>query len=81
MGLTKRPPLWLDMLMLIRAAMKVDRRSTCGYVFYHGGGPISWKTRKQTPVAISTVKAEYLSATEATKQALRHRILLALPLS
>jgi len=51
---------------------EVDRRSTSGYVFFYGGGPVSWKTRKQTTVAISTVEAEYLSATEATKQALHH---------
>ncbi len=53
-----------------------DCRSICGYVFYYGGGPVSWKTRKQATVALSTTEAEYLSATEATKQALHHRVLL-----
>ena len=55
---------------------EVDRKSVSGYVFFLGGGPISWKTRKQTTVALSTVEAEYLSATEATKQAVHHRFLL-----
>ena len=55
---------------------EVDRKSVSGYVFFLGGGPISWKTRKQTTVALSTVEAEYLSATEATKQAIHHRFLL-----
>lgn len=55
---------------------RVDRRSTSGYVFFFAGGPISWKVRKQTIVALSSVEAEYLSATEATKQALHHRTLL-----
>ena len=54
----------------------VDRKSTSGYVFFFGGGPISWRTKKQNTVAISTVEAEYLSATDATKQAMYHRMLL-----
>jgi Reverse transcriptase (RNA-dependent DNA polymerase) len=55
---------------------EVDRRSTSGNIFFFGGGPISWKSRKQVVVAISTVEAEYLSCTDAVKQALHHRVLL-----
>lgn len=55
---------------------KVDRRSTSGFLFFYGGGPISWKTRKQATVAISTVEAEYLASTDTAKQALHHRTLL-----
>ena len=54
---------------------EVDHQSTSGYVFFYEGGPVSWKTQKQTTVAISTMEAEDLSATEATKQALYHQML------
>ena len=32
-----------------------DRRSTSGYLFQMAGGPVSWKSRKQDSVALSTV--------------------------
>ena len=31
-----------------------DRKSTSGYVFTVGGGAISWKSKKQSCVALST---------------------------
>ena len=37
------------------------------------GGPISWRTRKQNTVALSSTEAEYLSATDSSKQAVYHR--------
>ena len=47
-----------------------DRRSTTGYVFTigHAGAPISWKTRKQPTVALSTTEAEYMAISDATKE-------------
>jgi hypothetical protein len=47
-----------------------DRRSTTGYIFTFGSGPISWKTRKQQCVALSSCEAKYMALTEATKEAL-----------
>ncbi|MGH7239999.1 MAG: Ty1/Copia family ribonuclease HI, partial [Candidatus Saccharimonadales bacterium] len=47
-----------------------DRRSTTGYVFMLAGGAISWKTKKQPTVALSSVEAEYMAATQATKEAI-----------
>ena len=40
-----------------------DRRSTTGYVFtlYPQGPPISWKSKKQTTVALSSCEAEYMA--------------------
>ena len=52
---------------------KIDRRSITGYLFMLAGGPISWRTRKQNTVALSSTEAEYLSATDSSKQAVYHR--------
>lgn len=46
------------------------RRSTEGHVFFAGGGPISWASKRQETVALSTVEAEYMALTRATQQAL-----------
>ena len=47
-----------------------DRRSTTGYLFNLGGTPISWKSRKQPTVALSSSEAEYMAIAEGTKEAL-----------
>lgn len=47
-----------------------DRKSTSGYVFQYSGGAVSWRFRKQTCVALSTVEAEYIALANATQEAL-----------
>ena len=47
-----------------------DRKSITGYIVQYGGAPVSWKSKKQPTVALSTTEAEYLALTEATKEAL-----------
>ena len=46
------------------------RKSTTGYVFTLGGGAISWISRLQKCIALSTAEAEYVVATEACKEAI-----------
>ena len=46
-----------------------SRRSTCGYLFLWDGSPISWCSRVQQTVALSTTEAEFMAGTEATKEA------------
>uniref|UniRef100_A0A1J3F7G4 Retrovirus-related Pol polyprotein from transposon TNT 1-94 n=1 Tax=Noccaea caerulescens TaxID=107243 RepID=A0A1J3F7G4_NOCCA len=46
------------------------RRSTSGYVFTVGGNTVSWKSNLQPVVTLSTTEAEYVSLTEAVKEAI-----------
>jgi hypothetical protein len=50
------------------AGDKDSRRSTTGYVFTIGGTTISWISKLQKVVALSTTEAEYVVATEASKE-------------
>ena len=51
-----------------------DRRSTVGYVFQLGSGPISWSSKKVKTLYLSSCEAEYRVAKEAAKEEvwLRH---------
>lgn len=44
------------------------RKSTTGYIIYYCGGPISWSSRKQPIVSLSSSEAEYIAAAECTKE-------------
>ena len=45
-------------------------KSTSGYVFTLVGGAVSWVSKLQSIVATSTRKAEYVAATQASKEAI-----------
>jgi hypothetical protein len=45
-----------------------DRRSTTGYVFLLGGASISWGSKKQPTVALSTTEAEYMALCQTAKE-------------
>jgi Reverse transcriptase (RNA-dependent DNA polymerase) len=42
-----------------------DLKSTTGYVFLAGGGAVTWKSKKQTVIALSSTEAEYVALSEA----------------
>ena len=44
------------------AGSVVDRKSTSGYCFTLGSASISWMSRKQKSMALSTTEAEYIAA-------------------
>lgn len=52
------------------AGCPVDRRSYTGFVFKLNGAAISWESRKQRTVALSSTEAEYMALTEAAKEAI-----------
>lgn len=53
-----------------------DRKSTSGYLFFLKQSLLSWLSRKQTTVALSTTEAEYVAATSAAQEAMWLRNLL-----
>ena len=46
-----------------------DRHSTTGNLFMMSGGAVSWLSRKQPVVALSTTEAEYIALSLATQEA------------
>ena len=52
------------------------RKSTSGYVFRIGSSTVSWSSKRQTVVALSTTEAEYVSLSYATQETVWLRKLL-----
>ena len=46
-----------------------DYKSTTGYMFQIGGTVVSWKSKKQSCVALSTAEAEYMALASAAQEA------------
>lgn len=53
-----------------------DRKSTTGFVFLLGGTPITWNSKKQPTIALSSTEAEYMELMERRKEAIWLRRLL-----
>ena len=46
-----------------------DRHSTTGNMFLMSGGPVSWFSKKQSIVTLSTPEAEYVALSTVTQEA------------
>ncbi|WKA06735.1 hypothetical protein VitviT2T_024621 [Vitis vinifera] len=53
-----------------------DRKSTSGYVFMLSSGAVSWSSRKQPVVSLSTTEVEFIAATSCACQAIWMRRIL-----
>ena len=47
-----------------------DRHAISGYVFMLNGGAISWSSKRQETISLSTTEAEYIALTHASKEAI-----------
>lgn len=45
-----------------------ERKSTSGYIFTIQGGPVSWCSKRQVTVALSTTEAEFMAMTAAIQE-------------
>ena len=52
-----------------------DRKSTAGYAFSLGSGPVTWACKKQA-LALSSAEAEYRATVNASQEALWLRQIL-----
>ena len=52
------------------AADRDDRKSITGYVFAINNGPVSWTSHKQSTIAHSSTEAEYMSLSDASREAI-----------
>ncbi len=51
------------------ASDHASRKSTSGFVFMLNGGPVSWYSKRQATVALSSREAEYVALILAAKEA------------
>jgi len=53
-----------------------DRRSVTGFVNFMAEGPITWQSKTQASVALSTMEAEYMALAAETQEAIWLRMVL-----
>ena len=52
------------------ASDATSRRSTTGYMFFVNQKLVSWNSKKQNSIALSSAEAEYMALCEATQEAI-----------
>jgi hypothetical protein len=57
-------------------ASQLHRHSISGYAFFLGEGCVTWSSKKQPIIALSTAEAEYVAGTHSTKEAIWIRAFL-----
>ena len=60
----------------VDGSMAEDRRAITGYAFLIDGGAVSWSSKRQEIVSLSTTESKYVAATHSMKEALWLRSLL-----
>lgn len=50
-------------------ASQPDRHSISGYVFSMGSGAVTWSSKHQPVIALSSTEAEYVAQTHAAQEA------------
>jgi len=70
--LTGEPEVYVD---LDWAGDQTGRKSISGFTIVMDGGAVSWGSKKQTSVSLSTVEAEFIAASTAVKEILWQRAL------
>jgi hypothetical protein len=53
-----------------------DQKSTAGYVFNLGSGPVTWACKKQQAISLSSAEAEYRATINASQESLWLRQIL-----
>ena len=53
-----------------------DRKAVSGYAFMVNGGAVSWSSKKQEIISLSTTEAEYVAMTHASKELIWLRTLI-----
>ena len=66
-GWTRKP---LQGYMDTDGSMSEDRKAVSGYAFLIDGSTMSWASKKQEIISLSTTESEYVAATHAMKEAL-----------
>ncbi|XP_057854791.2 secreted RxLR effector protein 161-like [Cryptomeria japonica] len=66
----------IDYIVLDWAGYVDDKKSTFGYVFSLGTGTVTWTSKKQQAVALSSTKAEYWGTVKTTCEAIWLRRML-----
>ena len=46
-----------------------DYKSTTGYLFQIGGTVVTWKSKRQTCIVLSTAEAKYMALSSASQEA------------
>eukprot|EP00253_Pinus_taeda_P031672 PITA_31672 len=71
-------PILTQWIQILTGPVSVDdRKSTAGYVFSLGSGAVTWTSKKQQAVALSSTEAEYRGAVKAPCEAVWLRRMLA----
>jgi len=57
------------------AGDQADRKSISDYAILLDGGAISWGSKKQSSMSLSTIKAEFIATSTVVKEVLWHQTL------